>query len=152
MEANSESRSDRKRKALLLAAAGVSLNQGYDGTSMTMLRPKPLFPSQPYTSTSPTRSRSSPRSSAPQQPRLTISCVWLSKLWLIKQWWRQASLCSRAASSPHSCGLRYYDYAARSSLTPTVSLTWVAVGTSKASSASSLSWQPVSSALPTARF
>jgi TetR/AcrR family transcriptional repressor of mexJK operon len=34
MEANSESRSDRKRKALLLAATEVFLDKGYDGTSM----------------------------------------------------------------------------------------------------------------------
>jgi TetR/AcrR family transcriptional repressor of mexJK operon len=34
MEANPESRSDRKRKALLLAATEVFLDQGYDGTSM----------------------------------------------------------------------------------------------------------------------
>lgn len=34
MEANSESRSDRKRKALLLAATEVFLDKGYDGASM----------------------------------------------------------------------------------------------------------------------
>jgi len=34
MEANSESRSDRKRKALLLAATELFLDKGYDGTSM----------------------------------------------------------------------------------------------------------------------
>jgi TetR/AcrR family transcriptional repressor of mexJK operon len=34
MEANAESRSDRKRKALLLAATEVFLDKGYDGTSM----------------------------------------------------------------------------------------------------------------------
>jgi TetR/AcrR family transcriptional repressor of mexJK operon len=34
MEANSESRSDRKRKALLLAATEIFLDKGYDGTSM----------------------------------------------------------------------------------------------------------------------
>jgi TetR/AcrR family transcriptional repressor of mexJK operon len=34
MEANSESRSDRKRKAMLLAATELFLDKGYDGTSM----------------------------------------------------------------------------------------------------------------------
>ena len=34
MKANSESRSDRKREALLLAATEVFLDKGYDGTSM----------------------------------------------------------------------------------------------------------------------
>ena len=34
MEANSESRSDRKRKALLLAATEIFLDKGYDCTSM----------------------------------------------------------------------------------------------------------------------
>jgi TetR/AcrR family transcriptional repressor of mexJK operon len=34
MEANLESRSDRKRKALLLAATEIFLDKGYDGTSM----------------------------------------------------------------------------------------------------------------------
>ncbi len=34
MEANSSSRSDRKRKALLLAATEVFLDKGFDGTSM----------------------------------------------------------------------------------------------------------------------
>ena len=34
MEANSESRSDRKRKMLLLAATELFLEKGYDGTSM----------------------------------------------------------------------------------------------------------------------
>jgi TetR/AcrR family transcriptional repressor of mexJK operon len=34
MEANSESRSDRKRKALLLAATELFLDKGYDNTSM----------------------------------------------------------------------------------------------------------------------
>ena len=34
MTANSESRSDRKRKTLLLAATAVFLEKGYDGTSM----------------------------------------------------------------------------------------------------------------------
>jgi TetR/AcrR family transcriptional repressor of mexJK operon len=34
MEAKSESRSDRKRKALLLAATEIFLDKGYDGTSM----------------------------------------------------------------------------------------------------------------------
>src|ERR1700734_243042 len=34
METNSESRSDRKRKALLLAATELFLDKGYDNTSM----------------------------------------------------------------------------------------------------------------------
>ncbi len=34
METNSESRSDRKRKVLLLAATEIFLDKGYDGTSM----------------------------------------------------------------------------------------------------------------------
>ncbi|MGC1462826.1 MAG: TetR/AcrR family transcriptional regulator [Terracidiphilus sp.] len=34
MEENSESRSDRKRKAMLLAATELFLDKGYDGTSM----------------------------------------------------------------------------------------------------------------------